>query len=247
MIARRGYLCVLFVMNVFLLQACTQTMKTETYQTGVGALKVTLLGHASLMLEYVGKVIYIDPYSKVADYSKLPKADLILLTHEHADHLDMSAIEQIKTEKTEFVGSKTCHEILKCGIVLYNGDIIRPYGFSIKAVPAYNLVHKRPNGEFFHPKDRGNGYVFLFGKLKMYVAGDTENIPEMAKLGLVDIAFLPKNEPYTMDDSMFLDAVEKVHPRILYPYHYFEFDKETLLPKLKAMGVTVVLHEEVTK
>lgn len=240
----RYRLYVLIGVSLFFMQSCAKTMKTETYQTGAGILKVTLFGHASLKFEYVGKVIYIDPYSKVADYTAMPKADLIILTHEHSDHLDTSAINKIKTEKTEFIVPKSCRDVLKYGIVLHNGDIIRPYGFSIKAVPAYNLVHKRPDGEFFHPKDRGNGYVFLFGKLKIYVAGDTENIPEMNKLGLVDIAFLPKNLPYTMDDTMFLNAVKTIKPKILYPYHYFEFNQETLLPKLKEMGVKVVLHTD---
>ena len=167
---------------------------------------------------------------------------MILITHEHYDHLDSVAIDKIKTEKTQFLLSKVCHEQLKYGEVMNNGEKKQPFGFSIEAVPAYNLEHKRPNGEFFHPKGRGNGYVFTFGKLKIYVAGDTENIPEMSKLGLVDIAFLPKNLPYTMDDAMFLDAVKKVKPKTLYPYHYFEFNETKLLPELKKLGVEVNLR-----
>ncbi len=228
--------------SLFTLISNAATMKTETYPTGTGDLKVTLLGHASLKLEYAGKVIYVDPYSQVVDFSHLPKADLILITHEHPDHLDVAAIQQVKTSKTKFILSQACFDQLKYGEVIRNGRKAQTLGFSIEAVPAYNLVHKRPDGEFFHPQGRGNGYVLRFGKLKMYVAGDTENIPEMSKLGIVDIAFLPKNLPYTMDDAMFLDAAKKVKPKHLYPYHFFEFNEDKLLPELKALGIDVIIR-----
>ncbi|MBP1617155.1 MAG: putative Zn-dependent hydrolase of beta-lactamase fold protein [Bacteroidetes bacterium] len=235
-------LSVLVCCTLFTSTSNAITMKTEAYPTGVGDLKVTLLGHASLKFEYAGKVIYVDPYSQVADFSHLPKADLIVLTHEHADHLDIAAIDQIKTAKTKFIVSKSCFDQLKYGEVIRNGEKTQAFGFSIEAVPAYNLLHKRPDGQFFHPEGRGNGYVFKFGKLKVYVAGDTENIPEMSKLGLVDIAFLPKNLPYTMDDAMFLDAAKKVKPKHLYPYHFFEFNEDKLLPELKALGIDVIVR-----
>lgn len=217
-------------------------MKTETYSTGVSDLKVSLLGHASLLFEYVGKVIYVDPYYQVADYSKPPKADLILLTHEHYDHLDTTAINKIKTPKTLVIASKSCYNELKYGEVISNGQKAQPFGLAVEAVPAYNIIHKRANGTLYHPKGRSNGYILTFGKLKVYVAGDTENIPEMSKLGLIDIAFLPKNVPYTMDDTMFLDAVKKVKPKVLYPYHFFEFNEGRLIPELKKLGVEVILR-----
>ena len=200
-------------------------IKPNIYQTNKGDLRVTLVGHGSLMFEYDGKTIHVDPYSQVGNYDKLPKADLILLTHEHQDHLDPKAIDTIKKDDTKFVVSKVCNEILGYGEVIENGGETSFHEIDIKAVAAYNIVNKRPDGEYFHPKGRGNGYVLTFGNLKVYVAGDTENIPEMESLkGTIDIAFMPKNMPYTMTDEMFADAAKKVIPKHLYPYHMNDFD-----------------------
>lgn len=200
-------------------------IKADIYETNQGPLKVTLVGHGSVMFEYAGNVIHVDPYSKVADYAKLPKADLIILTHEHGDHLDTIAVNEVKRNDTNYIASKICNEILGYGDILDNGDKISWNNISIEAVPAYNMVNKKPNGEYYHPKGRGNGYIFTFGDKKVYVAGDTENIPEMESLkGAIDIAFLPQNLPYTMDSKMFIDAAKKVHPKVLYTYHCNEED-----------------------
>lgn len=205
-------------------------IKPDVYKANnTDTLKVTLVGHGSLMFEYEGKIIHVDPYSKVADYSKLPKADLILITHEHYDHLDPDAISAIKKDSTQFIVSKACNEVLGYGSVIANGEKTSFENVSIEALPAYNIVNKRPDGEFYHPKGRGNGYILTFGDLKVYVAGDTENIPEMGRLkGTIDIAFMPKNLPYTMTDEMFVDAALKVSPKYLYPYHMNEFNKEKI-------------------
>lgn len=204
-------------------------IKADVYETSNGPLKVTLVGHGSLMFEYEGKIIHIDPYSQVADYSKLPKADLIMLTHEHGDHLDTTAINMIKKADTDFIVSKVCNEILGYGEVISNGDHSHWGSLHIDAVPAYNIVNKTPEGIAYHPKGRGNGYIITFGDKKVYVAGDTENIPEMDKLkGMIDIAFMPKNLPYTMTDDMFIDAAKKVQPKVLYPYHMSDFDQDKI-------------------
>ncbi|HCO68803.1 MAG TPA: metal-dependent hydrolase [Dysgonomonas sp.] len=202
-------------------------IQADTYDTGDGQIKITLVGHGSLMLEYKGKIIHIDPYSKVADYSRLPKADIVLLTHEHADHLDTMAINTIKKENTYFLMSQVCRDILGYGDVIKNGESNDKTGILplIKAVPAYNIVNKKPDGEAYHPKGRGNGYVLPLDNFTIYVAGDTENIPEMDNLGKIDVAFLPKNLPYTMSDDMFIDAVKKVKATYIYPYHFSEFDQ----------------------
>lgn len=195
-------------------------IKADAYTTNNGQLKLTLVGHGSVMFDYDGKIIQVDPYSNIADYSKLPKADLIILTHEHADHLDTVAINAVKKDNTHYIVSKVCNEILGYGDIMNNGDMTSWNGISIVAVPAYNIVNKKPDGEYYHPKGRGNGYIFTFGDKKVYVAGDTENIPEMESLkGTIDIAFLPKNIPYTMDGKMFVDAAKKIHPKVLYTYH----------------------------
>ncbi|MDR1091276.1 MAG: MBL fold metallo-hydrolase, partial [Prevotella sp.] len=150
-------------------------IKADIYETNKGQLKVTLVGHGSLMFEYEGKIIQVDPYSKVADYTKLPEADLIILTHEHGDHLDTVAINAIKKADTQFIVSKVCNEILGYGDVMINGDHSHWKSLHIDAVPAYNIVNKKPDGEAYHPEGRGNGYIITFGDKKVYIAGDTEN------------------------------------------------------------------------
>jgi L-ascorbate metabolism protein UlaG (beta-lactamase superfamily) len=114
-----------------------------------------------------------------------------------------------------------------------NGDIRNVMGIKVEAVPAYNLVHKRDNGKFYHPKGEGNGYVFTFGDKRVYVAGDTENTPEMKDLKNIDYAFLPMNLPYTMTPEMVADAVKAFKPKVLFPYHYGETDTSLILELLK--------------
>jgi L-ascorbate metabolism protein UlaG (beta-lactamase superfamily) len=203
-------------------------IKTET-----GDLTITCIGHGTLMFEYQDKVIHVDPVGREADYSKLPKADLVLITHEHGDHLDPKALALLRQEQTQIVLTKTCDEKVKGGIVMKNGDVRTVLGFKIEAVPAYNIIHKRSSGQPFHPKGRGNGYVVTFGKTRVYVAGDTENTPEMKQLKKIDIAFLPMNLPYTMTPAMVADAARAFRPKILYPYHYGRTDPKELAKLLK--------------
>lgn len=217
-------------------------IKPDVYETEDGPVKITLVGHGSLMIEFDGKITHIDPYSKVADYSKLPKADMILLTHEHADHLDTLAIDAIKKENTYFLMSKVCNDILGYGSVIENGQTVTDSGIlpEIVAVPAYNIVNKKPDGEAYHPKGRGNGYVICLHNFAIYVAGDTENIPEMEELkNTIDVAFMPKNLPYTMTDDMFVDAARKVNPKVLYPYHFSEFDEAKMGESLKDTDIKI--------
>lgn len=213
----------------------------DVIKTKTGDLKITFIGHGTLMFHYAGKVIHVDPVSREADYSKMPKADLILVTHEHGDHLDPKVISMLRTDETKVVLTKICAERLALsgvegvagGIVMKNGDVRTVMGLKIEAVPAYNIVHKRSNGAPFHPKGRGNGYVVTFGKTRVYIAGDTENIPEMKKLKKIDIAFLPMNVPYTMTPEMVADAAKAFEPKILYPYHYGQTDPNKLVELLK--------------
>jgi L-ascorbate metabolism protein UlaG (beta-lactamase superfamily) len=205
----------------------------DVIKTEIGDLKITFIGHGTLMFTCGDKVIHIDPWSKLADYSKMSKADIILITHEHRDHLDAEAIRVLRTNETSLVLAGACADKVAGGIVMKNGDLKTLQGLTIEAVPAYNLVHKRPNGEPFHPKGKGNGYVVTFGKKRMYVAGDTENIPEMKKLKKIDIAFLPMNLPYTMTPQMVADAARAFEPKILYPYHYGQTDPNTVVNLLK--------------
>jgi L-ascorbate metabolism protein UlaG (beta-lactamase superfamily) len=205
---------------------------TDILLTSAGDLAITFLGHASLLLVFKGKNIYIDPFGKVADYSNLPKADTIISTHEHLDHLDPQAVAAIRTPATLLVMNPAGAGQIGAGIVMQNGDTQTIAGIRIEAVPAYNIVHERESGQPFHPKGVGNGYILTFGDLRLYLAGDTENIPEMKEIRDVAVAFLPMNLPYTMTPEMVAEAAKAFRPRILYPYHYGNTDVAKLVELL---------------
>jgi len=207
--------------------------ETDTFDTSAGELKIGFIGHGTLMLEFNGQVIHVDPVGREADYTKLPKADLILVTHEHQDHLDPGAIESVRKDGTEIITTETCAPKISGSMVMKNGDTQTVKGLKIEAVPAYNIVHMRGEGMPFHPKGTGNGYVVTFGDKRVYLAGDTENIPEMSAIEGVDIAFLPMNLPYTMTPEMVADAAKTLMPKTLYPYHYGETDTGKLVDLLK--------------
>ncbi len=191
----------------------------DTIKTFEGNIVIVCVGHGSLMFKFKGMVIYVDPFSRIYDYSKLPSADIIFITHHHRDHLDPEAIKMVKKENTKIIITEKCVEQIKDGIIIKNGEVKIMDGLKIETIPAYNIVHKRENGKPFHIKGEGNGYVITFGDKKVYIAGDTENIPEMKELKNIDIAFLPMNLPYTMTPEMVVDAVKSFKPKILYPYH----------------------------
>ncbi len=212
----------------------------DTVQTTAGPLEITFIGHGTLMMTWNGKTIHIDPYGALADYSKLPKADLVLITHHHGDHFDLKALDLVSTDRTVILLTRLCAEKAGKGIVMANGDTRKVLGISIEAIPAYNIVHKRPDGTPFHPKGEGNGYILTFGSTRLYVAGDTENTPEMKALKRIDIAFLPMNLPYTMTPAQVADAARAFRPKVLYPYHYGDTDTGELLKLLKGeKGIAV--------
>jgi L-ascorbate metabolism protein UlaG (beta-lactamase superfamily) len=208
-------------------------LESDILKTSAGDLKITFIGHGSLMFTFAGKVIHVDPVSQEADYTKLPKADLILVTHQHGDHLDLKALDILRTGKTQLVLTEICAQQVKGGMVMKNGEVKDLAGLKIEAVPAYNLVHMRSPGNPFHPQGEGNGYVITFGDKRVYVAGDTENTPEMKKVEKIDVAFLPMNLPYTMTPEMVADGAKAFKPMILYPYHFGETDTSKLLGLLK--------------
>jgi L-ascorbate metabolism protein UlaG (beta-lactamase superfamily) len=224
---------VLLLLSIQFSALAEQAFETDVVKTSEGDLKITFLGHGSLMFLFGGKIIHIDPFSRVADYSKLPQADMILLTHEHPDHLDLKALEFLRTDKTVLVLSEKCAQQVKGGIILHNRDVKTIEDLKIEAVPAYNIVHMRSEGVPFHPKGIGNGYVITFGDQRIYVAGDTENISEMKNLKDIDYAFLPMNLPYTMTPEMAADATKAFKPKVLYPYHYGETDPSKLVALMK--------------
>jgi L-ascorbate metabolism protein UlaG (beta-lactamase superfamily) len=215
----------------------------DTIETSAGPLVITFLGHGTLMIAFDKKIVHVDPYSSVADYSVLPKADLILITHEHMDHLDLNALSQIQTDKTQVVVNEAGAKKLAGGTVMRNGDVTAIGKIKIEAVPAYNILHKRDNEEPFHPKGVGNGYVLSCGDTRLYIAGDTENTPEMKALRDIDIAFLPMNLPYTMTPEMVADAAKAFKPAILYPYHYGKTKTSELVDLLAGEDIEVRIRQ----
>jgi len=210
---------------------------SDRINTSEGELEMFFIGHGTLMFKFNGKVIHIDPVMMSADYATMPDADLILVTHEHGDHLDVKAIKEIMKPGTSIVMTEKCAE--QAGdldpIIMKNGDVKTIDGIRIRAIPAYNIVHKRPGGGPFHPKGDGNGYILTFGQTNVLVGGDTENIPEYKDLNMkIDVAFLPMNLPYTMTPEMVADAAKDIQPAILYPYHYGETDPQKLVELLKS-------------
>lgn len=226
-------LCSVLIVVCAFTVCAQEEFETDIIQTSAGDLKITFIGHGTLMFTFGEKVIHIDPVSRYADYTKMPKADIVLVTHEHGDHLDEDAIENLRTENTDLVLTELCSQRIKGGMVMKNGDVKTIQGLMIEAVPAYNIVHMRSAGNPYHPKGQGNGYVITFGDKKVYIAGDTENVPEMKNLKDIDIAFLPMNVPYTMTPEMAADAARAFKPKILYPYHYGNTDTSRLVELLK--------------
>ncbi len=207
--------------------------ETDVIPTSTGDLKITFIGHGTVMFTYGGKVVHVDPWSQMADYSQLPKADLVLITHEHRDHLDLKALDAIRKQGTVVVSTEIVAKQVKDALVMKNGDVMASQGFTIEAVAAYNLVHMRSPGTPYHPKGDGNGYIITFADRRVYIAGDSENTPEMKALRNIDIAFLPMNLPYTMTPEMVADAAKSFRPTILYPYHFGETDTQKLARLMK--------------
>jgi len=203
---------------------------SDIIETNDGPLTIYFIGHATIMMKYKNLVIHVDPVNEFADYKKLPQADLILVTHEHHDHFDAQAIAAITKKGTALVLNNAARNLLKSGQALEQGDSAIIQGIKIKAIPAYNTT---PGRDKFHPQGRDNGYVLNVGGRNIYLAGDTENTPEMAELKDIDIAFLPMNQPYTMTPEQFAQAVKDFKPKIVYPYHYGETDLSGLPELLK--------------
>ncbi|MGE5356998.1 MAG: MBL fold metallo-hydrolase [Deltaproteobacteria bacterium] len=208
-----------------------KSFQSDEFNTTEGILKISFIGHGTLLFEWNNKFIHIDPYSKVADYDKMPKADMILITHDHQDHLDETAISKILKDDTWIIMPAKCFEKITRKyntLIVNNGEIKTFLGLNIEAVPAYNIINKRKDGNPFHPKGEGNGYVLTLANKRVYIAGDTENIPEMRELKDIDIAFLPMNLPYTMTPEMVAEAAKSFYPKILYPYHFGNTEPELL-------------------
>ena len=215
------------------MEPAKKAYEKDVLKTKDGDLTLTFVGHGTLALAFKGLVIHVDPVAREGDYTRLPKGDVILVTHEHGDHLDPATVAKASKEGAVVVATKACAEALPNAVIMVNGDTREVKGLTIEAVPAYNLKHMRKPGQPFHPKGSGNGYVLTFADLRLYIAGDTENTPEMKALQDIGVAFLPMNLPYTMTPEMVADAAKAFRPRILYPYHFGKTDPKKLVDLLK--------------
>lgn len=213
--------------------ATALAFETEPLDKSPGSPEITFIGHGTLMFRFEGKLIHVDPWGQLADYGKLPKADLVLVTHEHRDHLDLKAIEAVRKAGTVVIASEASARQIPGAVAMKNGDSGTWQGIPVEAVPAYNLLHMRGPGVPYHPKGQGNGYIMTFAAKRVYIAGDTENTPEMKGLQDIFAAFLPMNLPFTMTPEMVADAVKAFRPKILYPYHYGDTDVKKLAALLK--------------
>ncbi|MBI9073271.1 MAG: MBL fold metallo-hydrolase [Melioribacteraceae bacterium] len=226
---------ILVLLSVVLTITLTAQTKYESdiIKTSKGDLQMTFIGHGTLMFEINKYVIHIDPVSMYADYEKMPKADLILVTHHHSDHFDIKVLNGIKKETAKIIFTKACSDMYPAGIVMNNGESKSIDDFKIEAVPAYNIVNTRSDGNPYHPKGFGNGYILTVGDKRIYIGGDTENFPEMNKIKNIDVAFLPMNLPYTMTPQMVAEAAKVIKPKILYPYHFGDTDTKELVDLMK--------------
>lgn len=228
--------------------AYAQTTETaferDLISTGNGDLEIVFLGHASLMLEYGGLTVHVDPWSKVADYSKLPKADLLLLTHNHADHLDPEALRYALDEATDIVCPESCADACPGATVLRYGDSATVRGLRIEAAPSYNLTNlKNPGGRLVHPRGLCNGYIVDFGGMRVLFAGETENVPELAGIEDIDICFLAVDGVYNLTPEMAAVTAKVFAPKVLYPIHYADADVALLASLLEGTGIEVRIRD----
>ena len=250
-LAAEGYKCVNLKGGILAWKEAGKPVTIDTYEVDVfktksgKTLKFHALVHASIRIEFDGKEIEIDPVRKLGnktiDYSSMPKADYIFVTHEHGDHFDKEAIKLLSNERTQLVMNKRCAEMYdsKCA-VLYNNQSARLGTIEVEAVPAYNTTEGRTQ---FHPKGRDNGYILTIDGLRIYIAGDTEDIPEMSQVKDIDIAFLPCNQPYTMTPEQLVRAAKVIKPKVLFPYHYGQTDLSTIAEQLKGIDVRIRHYE----
>lgn len=203
-----------------------------------GDIVVTPITHASLQLEYGGKVIHVDPYGQ-GDYSKTKQADLVLITDIHQDHLDLPALAKVRKPGAPVVVPAAAAEKIENATVIANGENKTVAGVQIEAIPMYNLQRGPAAGQLFHTKGRGNGYVVTLGDKRVYLSGDTECIPEMRALKNIDVALLTMNLPYTMPPAEAAECAKAFKPRIVYPYHYRGSNLEEFAAALKGEPIEV--------
>lgn len=241
----RKFFCIV-LMGWLTFSGSQAAKKVDEFTTKSGKkVTITCIKHASMEINFDGVEIQVDPVgmwlTPETDYARFPKANIILVTHEHKDHFDREAISSLRTPATTIYVNNAVYSAFRNGYVLNNGDVI-DYSDDIKveAVPAYNTT---AGHEQFHPKGRDNGYVLTLDGLRIYIAGDTEDIPEMANLKDIDIAFLPCNQPYTMTPEQLANAAKIIKPKVLFPYHYSDTPVTRVSLLLAGSGIDVRIRD----
>jgi L-ascorbate metabolism protein UlaG (beta-lactamase superfamily) len=212
----------------------------QTFATAAGVVKITPIYHAAAMIQVGGDIIYIDPV-RPANINGLPPADLILITHDHPDHMNPANIAALSKAGTKIIAPAAVQQTVASARVIANGESMTWRKWKITAVPMYNIARMMPNGVAYHTKGRGNGYILNYGGKNFYFAGDTEGTPEMRALKNIEVAFIPMNLPYTMSPDEAADAVKAFHPKIVVPYHYRGQDTQKFADDLKDTGIEVRL------
>ncbi|MCL4402774.1 MAG: MBL fold metallo-hydrolase [Acidobacteria bacterium] len=237
-----------FAMENLILASClalaglaAAAASSDELQTAAGKITITPIQHASLLLEAGGQTIYVDP--AMGSYEGRPRANLILLTDTHSDHLVPKVLAQLRQPGTVIFAPEAAAQTVAGAAIIRNGET-RQFGkWSIEAIPMYNLTRGPQPGKFYHEKGHGNGYVLTYGGKRLYIAGDTEAIAEMKALRDIDVAFVPMNLPYTMPPEEAAGAVRAFHPKIVYPYHYRGSDLAVFEKALAGTGIEVRLRD----
>ncbi len=217
-----------------------KTFEKDTYKLESGkSLIIEFFGHASFMIDYNGKKIYIDPVSEYADYSKMDKADIVLVTHEHYDHFDKKATDDLMKESTIFIANPNTVHLYGKGIAIKNYESTVQHNITIKAFPAHNTTEGRDK---FHPKNRDNGYLLTIENLRIYISGDTEIIYDDKEISNCDILFLAINQPYTMTIEQAEYYANKVNPKFFYPYHTTDTDMNKLRKVMQRYDFKTIIH-----
>jgi len=232
--------CSVFAFLLALAPLACAAAEPQVFSTSAGPVKITPLYHASTRIEAGGKTIYLDP-AKPAKFAGLPKADLILITDIHGDHMDPESIKEISQADTEVLAAPAVVQTVTGAKPIANDETKNWQGWTIEAVPAYNLKRGPAAGQLFHPKGRDNGYILTYGGKRFYFSADTEGVPEMRALKNIDVAFVCMNLPYTMPPEEAADAVKAFHPKIVIPYHYRGSDLSVFKKALEGTGIEVRL------
>jgi L-ascorbate metabolism protein UlaG (beta-lactamase superfamily) len=222
--------------------ASAQARASDTIPANGGNITITPINHATLQIAHASHVIDVDPVAQ-GNYTNLAAPDIILITDIHGDHLDPATVAKVKKAGTTVVAPAAAAAKVEGATVIANGETKAVEGVSIEAVPMYNLTRGPSAGQLFHDKGRGNGYILTLGGKRIYVAGDTECVPEIKALKNIDVAFVPMNLPYTMPPSEAAECVKAFKPKIVYPYHYRGSNLDEFTAALKDSGVEVRVRD----